>query len=210
MNTHSILSLTAAVALTFGPIQALYAQQTGGGQPLAKEAVLSSLSSKLDSKKSKVGDPVTAKTLNPITLADGSTLPSGTKITGKLTQVQPKSSGSATLAISFDQVEKKGAAPMPIHGSITAVAPMPDMASGGAAANDLPTRGTAAQNAAETGASMGSSSGSQAPLSAGSSIKGVTLNPAPAPDGSTVLQSTDKDIKLESGTRLEIGLMAAK
>ncbi len=208
MNTkHRIFLSAALVASTLAP--AVQAQQSSVGQPLAKEAVLSSLTSKLDTKKSKVGDPVTAKTLNALTLNDGSILPSGSKLTGKVTQVQPKSGGSATLSISFDQVEKKGSAPMPVHGLIVAVAPMPDMASGGTAANDLPLRGTAAQNAAQTGAAVGGATGQQS-IPAGSTIKDVILNPTPAADGSSVLQSTEKDFKLESGTRLEIGLNAAQ
>ena len=104
---------------------------------------------------------------------------------------------------------KKGSAAMPVHGLIAAVAPMPDLASGGTAANDLPMRGTAAQNAAQTGMAVGGGSGNES-IPAGSTIKGVILNPTPAADGSSVLQSQDKDLKLESGTRLEIGLTAAQ
>ncbi len=182
--------------------------QTGAGQPLAKEAVLSALTSKLDTKKTKVGDTVTAKTLNPVTFTDGTVIPSGSKITGKVTQVLPKSNGGATLAIEFDQLEKKGAAPIPVHGLIAGIAPLPDLGNtGGAANNDLPMKGTAAQNAAMTGMGTGSGGG-EAPIPNGSSIKGVVLNPAPSADGSSVLQSPEKDFKLESGTRLEIGLTA--
>ena len=211
MKTKSLMILTAALtAATLGPTPALQAQASSG-QPLAKEAVLTSLTSKLDTKKTKVGDPVTAKTLNPLTLNDGSVVPSGSKILGKVTQVQPKSSGTATLAISFDQLEKKGSAPMPVHGLIAGIAPLPDLGSGGgAAANDLPLKGTAAQNAAQTGVSTGLGSDTPTSIPAGSSIKGVVLQTAPAADESSVLQSSEKDIKLESGTRMEIGLTAAQ
>jgi len=74
MKTPSFATLAATVvfaASTFAPLQRLQAQQATAGQPLAKEAVLCSLTTKLDSKKSKVGDPVVAKTLNPLTLNDG-------------------------------------------------------------------------------------------------------------------------------------------
>ena len=206
MNTkHRIFLSATLIASMLAP----GALAQGTGQPLAKEAVLCALTSKVDSKKSKVGDTVTAKTLNPLQLADGTTLPTGTKLVGKLTQVQPKSSGTATVGIVFTQVEKKGGAAMPVHGLIAAVAPMPDLASGGTAANDLPMRGTAAQNAAQTGMAVGGGSGNES-IPAGSTIKGVILNPTPAADGSSVLQSQDKDLKLESGTRLEIGLSAAQ
>jgi len=53
------------------------------------------------------------------------------------------------------------------------------------------------------------SGGAETAIAAGSSIRGVTLSPTPAADGSAVLQSSDKDFKLESGTRLEIGLTAS-
>jgi hypothetical protein len=209
MRTKSLIyfTATALTAVGLGVAPSLYAQSAG--KPLAKEAVLSSLATKLDTKKAKVGDPVTAKTLNPLTLSDGTTVPSGSKLIGKVTQVQPKSSGGATLAIEFDQLEKKGGAPMPVHGVISASAPIPDINTGDAAASDIPMQGTSAQNAAQTGASMGASA---APTSipSGSSLKGVTLNPTPAADGSSVLQSTEKDIKLETGTRLEIGLTSAQ
>ena len=201
---------TAALAAAFVvPTRSLDAQAAKPGQALAKEAVLSSLTTKLDTKKNKVGDPVSAKTLNPLTLNDGTVIPSGSKLTGKLTQVQAKSTGSATLGITFDQLEKKGAQPLPVLGLIEGIAPLPDLGGGGGAANnDLPMKGTAAQNAAQTGASMGPGGGSESAIASGSSIKGVNLNPAPAADGASILQSSDKDIKLETGTRLEIGLSA--
>lgn len=181
------------------------------GPPLAKEAVLTSLSTKLDSKKTKVGDAVVAKTLNALTLNDGSVVPSGSKILGKVTQVQSKSSGTATIAIEFDQLEKKGAAATPVHGLIAGIAPLPDLGNGGgAAANDIPGRGNAAQNAAMTGMSTGSGSRTEARIPAGSSIKGLTLSSTPAADGSVAIQSTEKDFKLENGTRMEIGLTAAQ
>src|SRR5271154_3520417 len=106
MNTNHRIFLSALIASTLAP--QLQAQQASLGAPLAKEAVLSALTSKVDTRKSKVGDTVTAKTLNPLQLTDGATLPPGTKLVGKVTQVQPKSSGTATLAIVFDQLEKKG------------------------------------------------------------------------------------------------------
>jgi hypothetical protein len=198
----------AASALFLSAAPGLVAQASAG-QLLAKEAVLSSLSVKLDTKKTKVNDSVTAKTLVPLHLSDGSTLPAGTKLTGKVTQVQPKSSGTATLAIVFDQMEKKGSAAVPVRGVVLAIAPLPDSATGGAAANGLPMRGTASQNAAMTGGATGPGGG-ESPISPGSSIDGVTLSSTPAADGSSVLQSSGKDIKLDSGTRLEISLSAAQ
>jgi hypothetical protein len=214
MNTKSLIFLTAALAaVTFRPTPSLQAQQASIGRPLAKQAVLSVLTSNLDTKKSKVGDPVTAKTLNPLKLDDGSVLPAGSKLSGKVTQVQSKSNGGATLAIIFDQVEKKGSSTStPVHGLVAAVAPAPSLADSGGSAKDLPMGhgGNQAQVAAMTGTGTDSEAAPLPPIQPGSSIKGVVLNPTPAADGSSVLQSTEKNIRLENGTRLEIGLAAAQ
>jgi hypothetical protein len=214
MKTKSMVILSAAVLTsTFAIVGQSLAQQASLGAPLAKEAVLSALTSKVDTKKSKVGDTVTAKTLNPLQLTDGTTLPPGTKLVGKVTQVQAKSSGGATLGIVFTEVDKKGAAPMPVHGLLAAVAPEPSMSDAGGSTNDLPMGhgGSQAQAAAVTGSNIKTSSTAVLPsIEPGSTIKGVTLSPTPSADGSSVLQSSEKDFKLDSGTRLEVGLTAAQ
>lgn len=211
MKMKSLVFLSAAVlASTFAPV--MQGQQASLGAPLAKEAVLSALTSKVDTKKSKVGDAVTAKTLNPLAMSDGSTLPPGTKLVGKVTQVQPKSSGTATIAIVFTEADKKGGAPMPVHGLLAAVAPEPSMSDSGGGTNDLPmgSGGNKAQTAAMTGSGINAGGGTLPSIQPGSSIKGVTLSPTMSADGSSVLQSTDKDFKLDNGTRLEIGLTTAQ
>jgi hypothetical protein len=214
MNMKSRTLLAAALAVgALQPVRCLQAQQAALGQPLSKQAVLSVLTCKLDTKKSKVGDPVTAKTLNPLKLNDGTVLPRGTILTGKVTQVQAKSSGSATLAIYFDQLETaKGAAPMMVHGLIAAVAPAPALSDAGGSTADLPL-GSGGDSkgamASMTGTSISDQTQNLPPIAPGSGIKGVVLSPIPTADGSTVLQSMEKDIKLENGTRLEIGLTAA-
>ena len=154
MKTKSLVIFSAALFTSaFAAAVQLQAQQASLGAPLAKEAVLSSLTSKVDTKKSKVGDTVTAKTLNPLQLTDGTTLPPGTKLVGKVTQVQPKSSGTATVAIVFTEVDKKGGAPMPVHGLLAAVAPEPSLSDAGGSTNDLPmgSGGNKGQTAGLTG-----------------------------------------------------------
>jgi hypothetical protein len=213
MKTKSLILLAAAVlAVRLTAAPQLRAQQASVGAPLAKEAVLAALTSKVDTKKSKVGDAVTAKTLNPLQLTDGTTLPSGTKLVGKVTQVQTKSSGSATIGIVFTEVDKKGGAAMPVRGVLAAVAPAPSISDSGGSTNDLPmgSGGNKGQTAGLTGAGINSNTAELPSIQPGSSIKGVTLNTTPSADGSSVLQSTEKDFKLDNGTRVEVGLTAAQ
>jgi hypothetical protein len=218
MNGKSRIFLAAALAaVTPGIAQTLQSRhntpQGTIGRPLSGQAVLSVLTSKLDTKKSKVGDPVIAKTLNPLKLNDGTVLPRGTILTGKVTRVQPKSTGGATLAVLLDRMKTAGADPAPVHGFIAAVAPAPSLADAGGSTKDLPLGSggdPGGRIAAMTGTSIQDSNRLLPPIAAGSGLKGIVLNPVPAADGSTVIQSTDKEIKLESGTRLEIGLAAAE
>ena len=209
-------TLLAAATFTLASIGSLYGvgtQQASLGKPLSKQAVLSELTTKLDSKKSEPGEAVSARTLNPLKLDDGTVFPRGTVLLGKVTQAQAKSNGGATLAIVFDKVERKGADPMPVHGLIVAVAAGPNLSDGGASTNDLPLGSggdSKGQIAAITGTSIGNSDYLLPPIQMGSSIKGIFLKPTPAADGSSVLTASDKEIKLEKGTRLEIGLIAAR
>ena len=213
MNTSSRALLAAALlTAAVGPIQAFAIDQPVAGKPLSRQAVLSALTTNVDSKKSKAGDRVTAKTLNPLKLSDGTLLPKGTVLFGKVTQAQPKSAGGATLAILFDQVAMTGTDPMLVRGVIAAVAPAPSMSDGGGSNDDLPL-GSGGDNKGRMASMMGTKFGGDSaqlpPIQPGSGIKGVFLSPAPAADGSSVLRAPDKEIKLEKGTRLEIGLIAA-
>ncbi len=71
------------------------------------------------------------------------------------------------------------------------------MSDSGGSTNDLPRApgGNKAQTASMTGTNINSQSGRSSSIQPGSSIKGVTLNPAA--DGPSVLQSADKDFKLD-------------
>jgi hypothetical protein len=219
MNRKSAIILAAALAVaspctaqTSPPPQ--HAASGALGKPLSRQAVLSALTCKLDTKKSKVGDVVTAKTLNPLKLngGDGTVLPRGTILTGRVTQVQAKSSGGATLAILLDRMKTPGGEPAPVRGFIAAIAPEPSLADGGGSTKDLPMGSggdPGGRLAAMTGTSIQDGNQLLPPIAAGSAVKGVALDPVPAADGSTLLRSNGKDIKLDNGTRLEIGLVAA-
>lgn len=85
------------------------------------------LTSKLDSKNAAVGQEVTAKTKQTAKLADGTTLPKGTKLVGHVTHVQAQSKDQpySALAMTFDRAELKGGQSVPLRSVIRAVAPPP-------------------------------------------------------------------------------------
>jgi hypothetical protein len=90
------------------------------GSPIVAE-----LSSSVDSKKTKQGDAVTARTTADIR-ADGKTiLPRGTKLVGHVTEAAARAKGGAdsSLGITFDKAILKGGEELPLNVAIVAVAP---------------------------------------------------------------------------------------
>jgi hypothetical protein len=68
--------------------------------------VQAELENNIKAKKAKPGDKVKAKTISPLTLADGTSIPVASEIYGHVTEVTNDASGSS-LAIAFDQLEIK-------------------------------------------------------------------------------------------------------
>ena len=139
LNTD-IATLAAVLSLSF-PIAACAAQSAGvaaGAQASAQASAQSNaiierymtsvdteLTGKLDSKNAAVGQQVTAKISQTATLADGTMLPKGTRLVGRVTQVQAESRDQpyAALAISFDRAELKNGQSVALRSEIRMVAP---------------------------------------------------------------------------------------
>ncbi|QNI33028.1 hypothetical protein H7849_03360 [Alloacidobacterium dinghuense] len=205
-------SIALSFCLLFGLAQShpSFGQQDASSK--AKQAVLAELTSKLDTKSAKAGDAITAKTIADIKMNDGSTLPKGSKLSGKVTQVESKAAGNGTASVSvlFDRLMTKDGQSKPIQGVLVAIAPRPSVSDQIASSGSLPqasTRGVAS-TAVATGAGLNANEerGENSSMPSGSSVKGVQLDTKLAADGSAVLHS-QKDIHLESGMKIEVGLM---
>ena len=76
------------------------------GQPIAAKgptgvSINAELTKGIDAKKAKAGDLVNARTTNAVTLADGTELPKGTKLIGKITEARTKSNSDKTSHVAF-------------------------------------------------------------------------------------------------------------
>jgi hypothetical protein len=98
------------------------------GQPVpargpAGVTVPAELTKGIDVKKVKAGDLVSAKTTNTVTLADGTELPKGTKLVGKVTEVRAKSNSDKTshLAFSLEQAVPKDGHEIPLRVMVTSL-----------------------------------------------------------------------------------------
>ena len=145
-----LMLVAAAVAVSSLPLTAQQADTTtrtgvsaSAGDPRASapgkadaggagelRPVSGELQEKLDSKTAKVGDTVVVKTKAAVKTADGTEIPKGAKLVGRVTDVQAHGAGSAEsrLALEFDRAELKGEQSLAIHSVIESVEPPVDLA----------------------------------------------------------------------------------
>lgn len=127
MKLPSTCTAAIAVLLLFSPGLATQAiAQTGAitsaqADTMARGNVLASLTRTINSKKVKVGDKVTLKTMGSVTLSDGTNLPRGTALTGAITAVEKPEGHDKTASVSFtlDTANVHGKT-IPVHVLVTA------------------------------------------------------------------------------------------
>jgi hypothetical protein len=103
-------------------------QHTAGAPEVANaelRPVRAELVGKLDSKNAKAGDRVVLKTTGEATIADGTVIPKGSKIEGKVVDVKPHDSANknAQVTLQFTQAELKGGQTVPIKSVLQSVSP---------------------------------------------------------------------------------------
>jgi hypothetical protein len=111
------------------------------------------LSSPVDSKKSKPGDAITARTVESVKSEGKTVLPKGTKLVGHVTQASARAKGDteSALAISFDRAILKNGQEVPLNVAIQAMASAQTAAS--AAGSDLDSAGGGGAYARGSGSS---------------------------------------------------------
>ena len=192
------------------PAPAAPPSQAAPAQPaepagLALSPVTAELTSKLDSKTAKAGDSVVLKTTEKATMADGTIIPKGSKITGHVTEAQAyvASSDNGRVTLQFDQAEIKNGQNMPIKSAIQTVTPAGTDAD--ASASGLPSGGVVTPSTSSGSAPNGTASpGTGAATAAGTRSAVDNSNPsanaasgansAPAP-GTTVARNGNVVIK---------------
>ena len=135
--------------------------QAGHTSASASEAanVSAELTKRVDTKNAKVGDQVEAKTTSAAKLADGTKLPKGTKLLGKVTEAHPRSGAdkSSHLAFSLDRAVLHDGREVPVHATLTSLARPAAMAA--STADDMSMQSSAGATPAAAGASGASRGG---------------------------------------------------
>jgi hypothetical protein len=190
-------ALLIATSAVFLALHTANAQEKSPG-------VMAILISRVDSRTAKVGDAVTAKTIEKTRLQNGAQIPQGAKLVGVITDVTPMKNGNglSMLDLKFEQIIIKHDRPIAIHGGLLAVAP-PSIAKGELplGSTTVPPGGLASMN------QMGYKDDQSDEIPAGSTIVGVGLSRIIGSDGASELQGSRVEVKLNRGTRLRIGLL---
>jgi len=193
----------------------------------ANTSILVELNGSLDARKAKVGDAISAKTIDVVKSADSRTiLPKGTKLVGHLAQASARSKGDgeSVLGIAFDKAILKDGGEMALSVKVQAMAEPVTFSGSGMVtpSSDTSTLGTQQTSpmgngrmgppstpAPQTGASGGapeSEASASSGLNAGSrgviGLRGLKLAAAPV-DGKMVatVSSDGKNVHLDGGTR---------
>jgi hypothetical protein len=120
------LIVLAIVVFSFAPGTPAQTGQSTANAAVRTTAVIrltAEFTRKIDTKDAKLGDPVEARTTAKATLADGTELPKGTRLTGSVTEVRAKSNDgkNAHLGFSFDRAVLRDGHEVPIHATLTSL-----------------------------------------------------------------------------------------
>jgi len=88
-------------------------------------ALIVQLSQNLNAKKLRIGDKVSAKTIQDLIVGGKIVVPRNSRLIGRITDVQAltKSDPRSRLAMVFERVERKGNAALPVHAFVQALGP---------------------------------------------------------------------------------------
>jgi hypothetical protein len=138
--------------------------------------------SKLDSKTAKTGDSVVVQTKSSVKTANGTEIPKGSKLVGRVLGAKPSGPGeNSQVALQFDHFELKGGQSVPVHSQIQSIAPAGGAASASASAmSGPPAGGSSNPSNPGTGGTNAGSTASSAPQSTGAGSGAAAESTAPA------------------------------
>ena len=174
-------------------------------------------------KKAKVGEEVVARMTDSTKLKDGTELPKGTKIVGKVTEVKMKADkeGPSKLGLLFDKAQLKDGKEIPVTMALVSVAPRWEQGSVDPVAGE--NTGSSAGRVSQMSQQEGRAGGSEGSdtlskglgIRKGSSsasadamrpgvcyIQDMTIASYSMGEPGTIVQSTKTTVYLDSGSRL--------
>ena len=144
------------------------------GPPPELKPVSAELVGRLDTKTSKAGDSVVVQTKADVKTADGTQIPKGTKLVGRVVGAQASNAGDTSqIAVQFDHAELAGGQTLPIQSQIQSIG-----------SSDASTAASAGSSPANSGAMRGSPGrDATTPSAAGLPASAQSQMPGGAPSG---------------------------
>jgi hypothetical protein len=167
------------------------------------------LTKPLDSKKMKEGDVVTGRITAELHMRSGETIPRDSKLTGHVTKAEARSKGDpqSALGIVFDKITLPDGKDMAIKGVLQAIGPSQTAGGPPDASQSIGPGMMAGHEGQGTGTTppptggMSQTTRTSAPVLNGQSKGVIAIKNLELGDNS-VLLSSGKEIRLDSGTQL--------
>jgi hypothetical protein len=212
-EAHVILAIIALVLAFFSTIASAQAAVPTPAPTLsdnpAAPLLVAKITSNLSTRNAKAGDIVTAKTVRAGKLLDGTELPKGSKLLGKVASIQSKKdgNGNSLLIFRFDSVEPKGGAPVSIHGLVVAIGPELSPKDLFGANSVLNRDGGGSSNGLDPNLAFGTAGAKDEDnIRMGSSLQSVALGRHMDADWTTALRGVHTDIDLDSDVVIKVQL----
>src|SRR5450631_1221072 len=212
----------AAVASVIAISGVSWAQVPAAAAPAASPEIHAVLEKIVHPKKVKVGDAVTARVTEPTKLKDGTELPKGTHIVGKVTDIKLKADkeGPSKLGLLFDKAQLKDGKEVPLVMALVSVAPRWEPGGADPVAAENGSSGAGRITSMSQSAGPSASGAGDDTLKKGLGVRGatavseqamhpgicylqdITIASYSMGEPGTILQSTKNTVYLDAGSRL--------
>jgi hypothetical protein len=201
----AILALSAAV---WAP--SARTQETPASAAPSVPIVFAKFEKSFNTKKAKVGDEITAKTLRNLRLKDLA-IPKGSRLAGTVAAVKSKKdgNGNSSLAIKFDRIEMKGNKEMRVQGLIVSIGENSGAPEGMGPTSVLSRGGVGSTNGTDPDMEVDKGVVKD-DIPPGSSLPGVALGRSLNANGESVLLGIKTDIKFDSDTEIKVALFQGR
>jgi hypothetical protein len=200
-KSPAILTAILASALFITDQPGAAAQAGAADQPhtITMVTLQTTLDKAVDAKKSKPGDPVTVKITGAATLNDGTPIPAGSTLSGKIDSVTPsEKKGDSTVVLTLDKLQIKNGKEIGVKATVMQVSSLvPDYGSDQAAPDPSSYRPGTAGNSGQN-----NSTSPQGPHP----IAGLTLTGTSHDPTSATLTQAKKNVHLPSGALLQVSV----
>ena len=188
-----LAALTIISLLCYGQASSPAPEQ-GANAAIGRGAFPVAVSKTLDSGKLKQGDTIEVETAGSFKLPDGTLVPKGSKLEGRVVEAKARSKGDSTseLTLAFNKLNITGGKQLSVKGSVQAVFPPADEPMG-------PNMATAGTSAGGSGAGGGSGGVGVTNTKNGSDMQSSSMS-QPVIDSKSVGVQGVHDLQLEDGT----------